>query len=334
MKVIIPMGGLGTRMRPHTWSRPKSLLNVAGNTVIGHILDELAEVTTDEVIFVVGYKGDEIEAWIREHYPHLNAHFVIQEEALGQAHAIWLCREFLDEQDVMICFGDGVIKAAYEELGQQPEADAVFLVEEVEDPSSFGVVALNEAGNIVEFIEKPDDDKYRLAIAGVYWFRDGNYLMRALKRVMEEGLQTKGEYYLADAFQVMLGEGGKLRTQVVSAWLDGGKPENILYTNKRLLGMGGYETKDAVERSYVEDFTVLPPVYIDETAVIENAVIGPYVSVGAGAVIRRAVVRNSIIDDDAVISDCVLDGALVGERAEVIGRGSALFVGDDAQITL
>ena len=139
MKVIIPLAGFGTRMRPHTWSRAKPLLNVAGNTIIGHLLNLMAEITTEEVIFVVGYKGDEIEAWIREHYPHLDAHFVVQEEALGQAHAIWMCRDFLDEGEVLIAFGDGIVDAKYMEIAE-PGVDGVILVQEMEDPRTFGVV--------------------------------------------------------------------------------------------------------------------------------------------------------------------------------------------------
>lgn len=335
MKVIIPLGGFGTRMRPHTWSRPKPLIKVAGNTVIGHILEEMADVCVEQVIFVVGYKGQEIEAWIRENYPALDAHFVIQEDPLGQAHAIWLCRHFLDESDVIIAFGDGIIRADFAAIPEEapPEADAVFLVKEVEDPSAFGVVALDEDGFIKEFIEKPTHDKYRLAIVGVYWFRDGRFLRDALDVVIEEGHMTLGEYFLADAFQVMLQGGARLAAKQIDFWLDAGKPENALQTNQRLLATI-HASPDAVERSYAEDFTVLPPVYLHPTAVVDRSVIGPYVSVDAGVTIRHAVIRNSIIDAGAHIEDCILEGALVGENARVTGQAKSLFVGDDSQVEI
>ncbi|MCP4415470.1 MAG: NTP transferase domain-containing protein [Chloroflexi bacterium] len=332
MKIIIPLAGFGTRMRPHTWSRPKPLLHVAGNTVIGHLLNQMTAVTTEEVVFVVGYKGDEIEAWIRAHYPQLNAHFLVQEEALGQAHAIWLCRDFMDDGELLIAFGDGVVKAAYRDI-PEPTLDGVCLVQEVEDPRKFGVVALDEAGMIQQFIEKPQGMAHRQAIAGIYWFRNGRFLRNALDQVIAEDRKTKGEYYLADAYQVMLEQGAKLLTKPTEYWLDAGNPENVLHTNQKLLALG-FGTDDAIDRSYAEDFTALPPVFIDETAVIDQSVVGPFASIGAGATIKNSIVRNSIIDAGAYIENCVLDGALVGENGRVIGQPKAMFVGDNSTVEI
>lgn len=333
MKVIVLLAGFGTRMRPHTWSRPKPLLKVAGNTVVGHLLDLMADVTDDEVIFVVGYRGDQIENWIRRNYPQLNARFVVQEEALGQAHAVWLCRDYLkDESEVLLAFGDGIIEADYAGI-PHPEADAVFLVKEVEDPRRFGVVALNEAGYITRFIEKPDSMEHRLAIAGIYWFRSSRQLFEALDQVIEENRKTKGEYFMADAFEVMLDKGARLRTKSLEQWVDAGTPEAILQTNTRLLSVG-YASPDALERSFSDGYTVVPPVYIHPTADIEASVIGPYVSIDANVKIRNAIVCRSIIDADVEIEGCVLENSLVGERAKVIGRGKALFVGDNSFVDL
>jgi glucose-1-phosphate thymidylyltransferase len=332
LKIIIPLAGFGTRMRPHTWGRPKPLLNVAGKTIIGHLLDLMHEITTEEVIFVVGYKGDEIEAWIRERYPQLDVHFVIQEEALGQAHAIWLCRDFMDDGELLIAFGDGIVQAHYTDI-PEPELDGVCLVQEVEDPRKFGVVAVDEQGLIQQFIEKPTSAIHKQAIAGIYWFRHGTLLRAALDKVIQEERKTRGEYYLADAYQVLLEQRAKIGTKPTIFWLDAGNPENVLNTNERLLAMG-YGSQDAIERSYAEDFTVMPPVFIHETAVIDRCVIGPYVTIDAQAKIKDAVVRNSIIDAGTQIESCILDGALIGERAKVIGRSKALFVGDDSIIEI
>ena len=333
MKVIIPLAGLGTRMRPYTWSRAKALLHVAGNTVIGHLLELMSPITTEEVIFVVGYKGDQIEAWIREHYPHLDSRFVTQEDQLGQAHALWLCREFMDEGELVIAFGDGIVQARYAAL-PDPEADVVTLVEEVENPRKFGVVAADEAGWVTEIIEKPDHDRYRQAIAGIHWFRHGRILRHALDTVIREDRQTKGEYYLVDAYHVLMEQGVKIRAKEVEFWLDAGNPENILNSNRRLLGMGYNSSPDAIDRSYAEDFTVLPPVFLHDDAVIDSCVIGPYVSVGAGAVLKNSVIRNSVIDAGAQVENCVLDGALVGENARLTGRTKAMFVGDDSRVAV
>jgi glucose-1-phosphate thymidylyltransferase len=335
MKVIILLAGYGTRMRPHTWSRPKPLLKVAGNTVVGHLLDLMHEITTEEVIVVVGYRGEQIENWIRKNYPDLNVKFVIQEEAKGQAHAVWLCKEYLqDDGEVLVAFGDGVVEAAYTEIAEQgADSDAVFLVKEVEDPRRFGVVVLNGDGYITEFIEKPPTMEHRLAIAGIYWFKSSVYLYRALDTIISEKRKTLGEYFMADAFQVMLEQDAKLRTMMVDQWADAGNPDAILQTNARLLAVG-YASQDALERSFAEGFTVIPPVYIHPTADIEAAVIGPHASIDANVRISNAVVRNSIIDTGAEIDNCVLESALVGERAKVCGRGKALFVGDNSFVDL
>lgn len=335
MKVVILLAGYGTRMRPHTWSRPKPLLKVAGNTVVGHLLDLMHEITTEEVIFVVGYRGEQIENWIRENYPNLNVKFVVQEEAKGQAHAVWLCKEYLQQDgEVMIAFGDGVVEAAYGNISKEgADADAVFLVKEVEDPRRFGVAVLDDDGYITEFIEKPPTMEHRLAIAGIYWFKSSVYLYQALDTIINEKRKTLGEYFMADAFQVMLEQDAKLRTMEVEQWADAGTPEAILQTNARLLSVG-FASQDALERSYSEGFTVIPPVYIHPTAKIDAAVIGPYASIDADAHITNAIVRNSIIDSGAEIDNCVLESALVGERAKVSGRGKALFVGDNSFVDL
>jgi glucose-1-phosphate thymidylyltransferase len=328
MKVIIPLAGFGARMRPHTWSRPKPLLQVAGHTVIGHLLDRLAPITNGEVVFVVGYKADEIEAWIRHHYPHLDSHFVIQEEALGQAHALWLCRDFLGEGEALVAFGDGIVDADYPAISDT-EADGVCLVQEMEDPRKFGVVVTDEDNRITAFIEKPKTAEHKQVIAGIYWFRNGRVLRDALDTVIREKRMTKGEYYLADAYQVLLQQGTVLEAKPCHHWLDAGNPENILSTNARLLGIG-FHSDDLIERSYVEDFTALPPAYLHESARVDASVIGPYVSVGANVTIKNAIVRNSIIDEGAVIENCILDGALIGQRAHVHGQSLQMFVGDDS----
>lgn len=335
MKTIILLGGYGTRMRPHTWSRPKPLLNVAGNTVLGHILAQMSDVTGGEVIFVVGYKGKQIEQWVRETHPHLDSHFVVQEEALGQAHAVWLCRDYLqDDDDLVLAFGDGIIEADFDAMrtgaGRQ-DVDAVFMVDEVEDPRGHGVVVLDEDGFVERFIEKPQTKEHNLLVTGLNWFRSSRRLFETVDKVMREERQTLGEYFMADAYEVLLAQGARVVTAPVIQWVDTGQPQNILHANMRLLAVG-HHSPDAVERSYAEDFTVLPPVYLHPEARVEGSVIGPYVTIEAGAVVRQSIVRNSIIDRDAVLDHCILDGALVGEEAEVTGRARALFIGDNSVV--
>lgn len=328
MKVIILLAGYGTRLRPHTWSRPKPLLRCAGNTVIGHLLDMMQEITIKEVIFVVGYKSEQIEAWIREHYSHLDSHFVIQDDALGQAHAVWLCRDYLDDGDVAVAFGDGIFDTDYKNLAN-PDADAVLLVQEVEDPRRFGVAVLDEEGYVTALIEKPSTMEHRLGIAGVKWFRSGHMLYDAIDTIIRQNRQTLGEYFMVDAYQVMLERGAKFRTMNLSLWADAGTPQSILETNAVLLSRG-CDTPDAGERGIREEFVVIPPVYLHPTAVIESAVIGPYASIESKVKITNAVVRNSIIDADAQIDNCLVENSLIGENTQVRGRVKSMFVGDDS----
>ncbi len=332
MKIIILLAGYGKRMRPHTWSRPKPLLTVAGNTVVGHLLDLMAGITKEEVIFVVGYKGEQIEAWVRKNYPHLDSHFVVQEKAMGQAHAVWLCREFLDESETVVAFGDGIIEADYENMADR-DMDGVLLVKEVEDPRRYGVAVLDENGFVANLIEKPPTTEHKLALAGINWFRSGKALYRAVDTVIRDDRRTLGEYYMVDAYKVMLESGARLRTMSIRQWADAGTPKTILETNARLLSVG-YGTADALERSFADGFSLIPPVYLDPTADIESAVIGPYASIGPGVRISNAVVRNSIIDPGAIIKDCILDGALIGENSRVIGHAKGLFVGDNSRVDL
>ena len=332
MKLIILLAGFGTRMRPHTWSRPKPLLRVAGNTVVGHILNQMEALTQDEVIFVVGYKHEQIEEWIRQEYPWMKSHFVIQEQQLGQAHAVWLCRDYLDDGDaVAVAFGDGIVKADFANM--PADCDGVFLIKETEDPRRFGILVLDEEGYVARFVEKPKTTEHKQVLVGINWFRDGRQLQRALETVIQDDRKTLGEYFMIDAYQVMLEQGARFRSAPCEEWEDAGKPDATLYTNRRLLSLG-YGSDNAIERGYAEEFTVIPPVFIHPTAEISNSIIGPYASIEADAVVRNSIVRNSIIDPGAQVESCILDEALVGERAQVTGSGRALFVGDDSVVNL
>lgn len=330
MKVIIPLAGYGTRMRPHTWSRPKALMTVAGNTVLGHILEQIKVIATQEVIFIVGYKGDEIKQWVMANYPDMDAHFVVQEEPLGQAHALWLCRPFLDESPLFITFGDGIIDAEYETLTEMA-GDGVALVQEVDDPRSFGVAVLGDDGTVTQIVEKPEDDTHKLVLVGAYAIDNGRRLSHALEKVISEDIQTKGEFYLADALTLLINDGFKMHTLPVNFWLDTGTPENLLESNRRLLGLG-YGSEDAIDRSYGEEFTVIPPVFIHETAVVEHCVLGPYVTIGPEAQVERSIVRHSIIEAGATVTDMNVDQSLVGERTTVKGISHTVIIGDDSQI--
>jgi glucose-1-phosphate thymidylyltransferase len=324
MKVIIPLAGFGTRLRPHTYTKPKPLVNVAGKPVLGHILDKLSGLDLEEVIFIVGYLGEQIRTYVEANY-HFPARYVEQKELLGQAHAIWLAREYA-QGEMLIIFVDTIFDTDLM-AASQIDADGVLYVKEVEDPRRFGVVVM-ENGHITRLVEKPDTDEHKLAVIGVYYIRDSQWLMRAIDQLMQRQIQTKGEFYLADALQLMIDEGARFVPEAVDVWEDCGKPETVLHTNRYLLGKVGCNEActDLINT------TVIPPVYIATTARVENSVIGPYATIADRARVSNSIVRDSIIDEGAQISETILDQSLIGKDAIVRGRYRRLNVGDSSQV--
>lgn len=227
-----------------------------------------------------------------------------------------------------VAFGDGIFDTDYKNLAN-PEADAVLLVQEVEDPRRFGVAVLDEEGYVTTLIEKSQTMEHRMGIAGVMWFRSGRMLYEAIDTIIRQNRQTLGEYFMVDAYQVMLEKGARFRTMNLSLWADAGTPQSLLETNAVLLSRGR-DTPGAVERGIWEGFVVIPPVYLHPAASIESAVIGPYVSVEASVKISNAVIRYSIIDAGAQLENCMLENSLIGENAQVCGRVNSIFVGDNS----
>jgi glucose-1-phosphate thymidylyltransferase len=325
MKVIIPLAGFGTRLRPHTYSKPKPLINVAGKPVLGHLLDKLAGLKVEEYIFVVGYLGDQVEDYVNAEY-HLPARFVEQKEMLGQAHAIWLTRDYLDEGPVFVLFVDTLFEADLSTL-DAPGADAVIFVKEVEDPRPFGVVTLNGDSYISGFVEKPTTMDNRLAVIGLYYFKNGRRLIDAIQKLMDNKMMTRGEYFLADAMQLMVQEGMKFRIEPVSVWLDCGRPDTVLETNRYLL----QNSRDnSAEFSNRRDIIIVPPVNIHPSAQISQSVIGPYVTIAANCIISNSFLRDTIVDEGAVCRDTLMEQSLVGRNARVEGRFRMVNVGDSS----
>jgi glucose-1-phosphate thymidylyltransferase len=328
MKIVIPMAGYGTRLRPHTWSKPKPMVSVAGKPVLGHVLaafDRLPAI--DEVIFIVGYLGEQVASYVAHTYPRLNAHYIEQRDLLGQSHAIWLARERLSGPMLMV-FVDTLIETDLSGLASE-EAEAVAWVKAVPDPRRFGVAEVGSDGWVRRLVEKPSDIANNLAVVGFYYFRDSARLIAAIEQQMQRQVQIGGEFYLADAVNVLLGEGIKMRVQPVEVWQDCGKPESLLETNRYLLDHNRDNSAEAARRKGI---VVVPPVYIDPTADIEASVVGPHVSIGPDCVIRRSLIRDSIVDAGSNIIDTALSASLIGRDARVVGRDRSLNVGDSSEI--
>ncbi|HEY69649.1 MAG TPA: NTP transferase domain-containing protein [Anaerolineae bacterium] len=328
MKIVIPTAGYGKRLRPHTWSRPKPLLTVADKPVLGHVLDLVSTLPSiDEVVFIIGHLGDQIERYVAERHPQLPARFVEQTELLGQSHAIWLARQGLEGPMVMT-FVDTLIETDLTGLADE-QAEAVAWVRQVPDPRRFGVARVGEGGWVTRLIEKPKDMHENLAVVGFYYFQESRDLISAIDEQMKRSIQLKGEFFLADAINLMLDASLKLRVQQVDSWHDCGTPEALLETNCYLLENGRDNSDQAAQW---EGVSIQPPVFISPSASLQRSVIGPHVSIGPNCVIDNAVIRNSIIEQGTRIQDCTLVDSLLGRDVHVSGGSHSLNVGDHSQI--
>ncbi len=337
LKVVIPMAGWGSRMRPHTWSKPKPLVSVAGKTSLEHLLDmfkTLPHPENTEYIFIVGpFLGElQIRAFMNEYYPNLKSHYVVQREMKGQSHALALAREYLFGP-MMICFSDTLMETNFSFLANE-EADGVAWVMPVEDPRRFGVAELGADGWVTRFIEKPQTMENNLVVVGCYYFKSAGRLLSAIDDQMQRGMMLKDEYFLADAISIMIEHGAKFRTNEISTWLDTGTIEATLDTNRILLEKNTHKRRKL--RS--ANVKIVEPVAIHASARISNSTIGPYASIGANCKIENSQIEDSIIEADCEIKDAALSRSLIGRQATVKGRGDGhvmqLNIGDTSSIIL
>jgi len=334
LKIVIPMAGWGTRMRPHTWSKPKPLVSVAGKTALEHLMDvfeTLPDPKRTEYIFIVGpYLGEtQIPAFIEEHYPDISAHYVVQAEMKGQSHALYLARQYLTGPMLMI-FSDTLIDADFSFLDRE-KSNVVAWVKPVPDPRRFGVAETNDDGWVTRFIEKPQNMDNNLVVVGCYYFQRGEDLMDAIEEQFRQDVQLKNEFFLTDAISIMIDKGALVRTEIVDTWLDAGTIEATLETNAILL-----ERMDAKpeERPGVK---VLPPVFIHPTAEVSEAVIGPNVSIGPDCKISQAVIQDSIISEGTRITRAALTHSMIGGNCVVEGQpnkeeAASLNIGDNSEV--
>lgn len=321
---VVPVAGFGARLRPHTHTRPKPLLHVAGKPIIGHILDQLVPLGIERIVLVVGFLGDRIVDYVTNRGDFRQVEFVEQKDMLGLGHAIWLTRDVVGDDPQLMVYGDTIFQADLSEVLQRP-GDGFLGVKRVDDPSRFGVV-LQEQGKVTGLVEKPETFVSDLAIVGVNYIRDSRRLFACLGSLIRGEQRTRNEFQVTDAFQAMVDEGAEMGTFPVADWFDCGTREALLLTNRVMLE--GRATPDVGP-----DVVVIPPAHIDPTARVSHSVIGPHTSIGAGACVRQAVVRNSIVGEEAVVENIVLEDSIIGFQAVVTGRPSHLNVGDLSQIT-
>jgi glucose-1-phosphate thymidylyltransferase len=322
--IILPVAGLGTRLRPQTWSKPKPLVGLAGKPMLAHVLDRVMPLRPGTLVFITGFLGEQIEEWARANYDMPLA-FVEQPEMRGQTDAIIRVRELV-QGDAMTLFPDMVFEADFSVL-DGTDADVVIFTKEVDDPSAFGV-AVVEGGRVVRLVEKPQEPISREALAGIYYFRRMPDLYDAIEEQMRRGIMLKNEYFLADAVQIMVDRGAKVITAPITVWEDCGNAEALLSTNRYLLDRAPPAPTGR------EGAVIVPPSAVADSATLERAVVGPHASVGEGVTIRDAVVRDAIVEDGATVEAAVVEHSLVGRKASVRGRAVRLNVGDTSTVEL
>ena len=334
MKIIVPMAGMGKRMRPHTHTTAKPLLPIAGKPIVQRLVEDLAAVAgepVEEVAYIVHPSfGQKVESELVAIAVAVGAKGSIhyQEVALGTAHAI-LCAEKALNGRVIAAFADTLFRA---QLKLDKDCDGVIWVNKVEDPRQFGVVKLDGNGIITEFVEKPQQFVSDLAIIGIYYFADGERLRQEMQYLIDNDIKDKGEYQLTNAMENMKRKGARFKAGSVDVWMDCGNKNAMVDTNTKVLGFIKGD-KGLVSASVKkENSVVIEPCFIGDEVTLVNSVVGPYVSIEKGSTVTNSVVRNSILRGGVRVQDAVIDNSMVGERAQVKGHALDLSLSDDSTL--
>ena len=326
MQAIIPLAGKGTRVRPHTHTRPKPLLRVVNRPVLSYVIQQLQSVGVDEVIAITGHLAPQIETYLAEEFADLPVKFVEQVTQRGTADAIALAEPFVDGP-ILIVFVDTLFEADFSLIEEHADAAGIIWAKEVEDYQRYGVVVTDDDGYMTRIIEKPSEPISKLANIGVYYIRDHELMFEGVRHVMASD-PNLGEYFLTDAFQYMIDHGARLFTAEVGGWFDCGKPETLLETNLAMLerGHGG------VAADLPQDVELNGPVAIAADASVSASRIGPNVSIASDATVTRASLRDCIVGEGARIEDCDLSDSLIGDHTSVSRVRGAVNIGDHSEV--
>ncbi len=330
MKIILPTAGRGTRLRPHTHTKAKSLVHVGGKTVLEHIVSRLAPLAAEEYIFINDEdNGPQVMEFMARRFPDLKTSAVVQKERLGPAHAVSLAAKRIKPgDDVLVVFNDTIFVTDLERIPEIcADSDGLIYSKEVEDYQRFGVNVVKN-GFIVDMVEKPDTPVSRLAQVGLYYLKDGQGFMDYLHKTINAGEKVKGEYYLPSVFMNMIRDGLKFKAPEIDAWLDCGKPETLLETNRYLL-RGRHHV-----HGEEQDCVLVEPVHIEEGASVRDSIIGPNVSIAAGTRISGSIIRDSIINAETEVSDMILSNSIIGDSVTLHGTPRRMNIGDHSLIEM
>ena len=334
MKIIVPMAGRGSRLRPHTLTVPKPLIPVAGQPIVHRLVKDIAKVLNepiDEIAFILGdpaFFGDDVVESLKNLAKTLGAKASIyrQDQPLGTGHAIMCAKDSLSGPAV-IAYADTLIRA---DFNLDPDADAVIWVKQVDQPEAYGVVKLNDQNEIVELVEKPKDFISDLAVIGIYYFKDVSVLKDELQHVLDQNIIHGGEYQINDGIKGMMAKGNVFKTGQVQEWMDCGNKEVTVDTNNRMLGFlqaDGHEQMIAASVT-MENSSIVEPCFIGENVILKNATIGPNVSIGNNCTITDVTIKNSLIQSHSVIKNANLDNAMIGNHVHYDGNFTTISIGD------
>ncbi len=328
MKIIIPMAGRGSRLRPHTLTVPKPLVPIAGKPMVQILVEDLTkslEEKVDEIAFITGDFGDEVDQQLKSIAESLGAKGSVykQDLPLGTAHAI-LCAEESMKGKCMIAFSDTLFKANF---AFNSEEDGIIWAQKVEDPSAFGVLKTDENNVITDFVEKPKEFVSDLAIVGIYYVKDGDNLRKELRYLLDNDIKEKGEYQLTNALENMKQKGIKFKVGEVEEWLDCGNKDAVVYTNKRILEIKNSNSENA-ENLVLDNSVVIQPCYLGKNVKLVNSVIGPHVSIGDNSTVMNSVINNTVIQSESQIQSANLENSMIGNKVEYDGRKSEISIGD------
>jgi len=330
MKIIVPMAGRGSRLRPHTLTVPKPLIPIAGKPIVQRLVEDIAKVLNqeiEEVAFIIGDFGDEVEKDLVAIANKLGAKGTIyhQDKPLGTGHAIMCAKESLSGPAV-IAYADTLIRA---DFNLDVNADAVIWVKQVENPNAFGVVKMNENNEITELVEKPESFVSDLAVIGIYYFKDVGVLKNELQIVLDQNIIHGGEYQINDGIKGMMRKGAIFKPGEVDEWMDCGNKNVTVETNRKMLGFLNADGEKLIADTVVlENSEIIEPCYIGENVILKNTTIGPHVSIGNQCTVENSSVKNSLIQTNSTIKNANLDNAMIGNHASFDGSFSSISIGD------
>ena len=330
MKIIIPMAGFGKRLLQLTQHKPKALVRLADMRLLDHVLntfEPLEKTYILEYIFIIGYLGEQIKEHMQDTHPDKNVRYYVQEELKGQSHAVYLAREAISGP-VLLTYCDTIIETDLSYLPSE-EADGVVSVKVVDDPRSHGVAVVGPDNLVKNLVEKPQTKKNKLVLTGLYYFSEGKDLIKAIETQIQRGTSLNNEYYLADAINILLEDGKRIRTENVTEWLDAGTPVAMLQTNVYLL-QHRPESHSKIVTKQTNIF--IHPVYIHESSRIENSIIGPNASIGKNCEITGSIIKNSIVDDDSTVTDVTIKNSLTGKSCSITGNPMQSIMADNDEL--